>query len=161
MTSELDDAALDAISERVTAAIEGGWDVHIDDTVVLVEEVRRLRPHTYTVDVVLHGVEPYPCVICGGWRQDVRHVGSDIKRAIETLIEERTAARAEVARLGETLEGAARLGWMEHLLSFAIAGPSNEASRAIRDKAVADAETWRSNARRALAESREETQEDG
>jgi len=30
-------------------------------------------PHRYTVDVILHGAEPYPCVICGGWRQDPRH----------------------------------------------------------------------------------------
>jgi hypothetical protein len=29
--------------------------------------------HRYTVDVILHGVEPYPCVICGKWRQDPVH----------------------------------------------------------------------------------------
>lgn len=29
--------------------------------------------HAYTVDVVLHAHEPYPCIICGGWRNDPRH----------------------------------------------------------------------------------------
>lgn len=32
------------------------------------------EPHRYTVDVILHGAEPYPCVICGGWRQDPAHL---------------------------------------------------------------------------------------
>ena len=29
--------------------------------------------HVYTVDVVLHAHEPYPCVICGQWRNAPIH----------------------------------------------------------------------------------------
>lgn len=32
------------------------------------------RQHRYTVDAILHGVEAHPCTICGGPRQDPRHV---------------------------------------------------------------------------------------
>jgi len=31
------------------------------------------QPHRYTVDVYLHGAEPYPCVICGQYRQAAIH----------------------------------------------------------------------------------------
>lgn len=32
-----------------------------------------IEPHPYTVDVYLHGAEPYPCIICQGGRNDPRH----------------------------------------------------------------------------------------
>lgn len=30
-------------------------------------------PHVYTVDVILHGAQPYPCVVCGQLRQAAVH----------------------------------------------------------------------------------------
>lgn len=39
-------------------------------------------PHTYTVDAVLHAHEPYPCVICGEFRQHTNHGSeADIRHA--------------------------------------------------------------------------------
>lgn len=40
------------------------------------------EPHRYTVDVVLHGAEPYPCVICGRPRQATFHQFDDVLNEI-------------------------------------------------------------------------------
>ncbi len=54
------------------------WCANCESYEAPVEAAEEAEPdglHRYTVDVVLHAHEPHPCIICGGWRQDERHLG--------------------------------------------------------------------------------------